>query len=224
MIDPDTTWQRARRPEQIAERRSSILAATRELLDEGGLEAAGLNAIARRVGLSKANLYRYFESREAILLELMLDEFRDWCEEVGRALACMKKTGPGQIEPVARLLADQHAARPRLGRLFHALPGIIEHNISLETAIAFKSSALHLLEDLSRRLARVFPEFGEEDAAQFLMHWYMGICGAWAHCHPHPVIEQAMEHLGKAEMMRPYAETIYAMAVPMLRGILKSQR
>ncbi len=219
MTEPDTSWQRARSPEQIAERRVSILDATGDLLDEGGVEAAGLNAIARQVGLSKANLYRYFESREAILLELLLTEFRRWSDEVASDLDTMDAEHTAPIEWIARRLAARHAARPRLGMLFHALPGIIEHNISLETAIDFKTNALALMEGLSGRLERNIPGLSADSAARFLMHWLMAVCGAWPHCHPHQVINQAMQHLGKADLMQPYEETIYAMAVTMLHGV-----
>ena len=41
-----------------------------------GLDGTGLNAIAREAGLSKPNLYVYFESREAILLRLLLKGIR----------------------------------------------------------------------------------------------------------------------------------------------------
>ena len=61
-------FERARQPEQKELRREAILEAATELLAEKGLHDISLSAIARRAKLSKANLYRYFESREAIFL------------------------------------------------------------------------------------------------------------------------------------------------------------
>ena len=61
------SWQRARRPEQKQQRQSAIIAAARKLVDEGGVDNATLSAIAKSAGISKANCYRYYESREAIL-------------------------------------------------------------------------------------------------------------------------------------------------------------
>src|SRR2546423_11038304 len=37
-----------------------------------------LNELSRRVGLAKSNVLRYFESREAVLLELLDNAWRDW--------------------------------------------------------------------------------------------------------------------------------------------------
>jgi AcrR family transcriptional regulator len=45
------------------------LRATRELLHEGGLAAAGTDAISARSGVSKATLYRHWPSRVAIIAE-----------------------------------------------------------------------------------------------------------------------------------------------------------
>ena len=218
MAESEATWQRARSPEQVAERRAAILQAAGELIDEGGLDAAGLNAIARRVGLSKPNLYRYFETREAILLELALDAFCAWSDQVGQELGGSADGADQQtIESVARVLARTCARQPRLGLLMNALPGIIEHNISLDTAIAFKAKAYALFNQTAEQLAGVLPGLGQTNAGDFLWLWSMAACGSWPHCHPNPIIEQAMKHLGMDAMMQTYEDTIYRFAVPLLR-------
>ncbi|MBX2851937.1 MAG: TetR/AcrR family transcriptional regulator [Phycisphaeraceae bacterium] len=217
MSDPETTWQRARSPEQIAERRADILRAAGELIDEGGLDSAGLNAIARRVGLSKANLYRYFESREAILLDLTLAAFHSWCDQVIQELSDLAGGTRVSIETVASTLAKRYAQRPRLGILVHALPGIIEHNISLETAIDFKANAFEQLQQIAKRLSDILPELSEPNATQFLWLWSTAASGAWPHCHPHPIIQQAINHLGMEAMAKGYEETIHQFAVSLLR-------
>ncbi len=58
-------WRRARRPELKEQRRTAILDAARTMLDNKGLGGSGLNALAREAGMSKVNVYQYFESREA---------------------------------------------------------------------------------------------------------------------------------------------------------------
>lgn len=47
----------------------AILTATAELLDEGGLPAATMDAIAARSGASKATLYKHWPSRTAVAAE-----------------------------------------------------------------------------------------------------------------------------------------------------------
>jgi AcrR family transcriptional regulator len=49
---------------------ASILRATGELLDEGGLERLTMEAVAQRAGTSIGTLYRYFPNRDALLIAL----------------------------------------------------------------------------------------------------------------------------------------------------------
>ena len=100
-LPADGAWQRARRPEQKAERRRAILEATLALVDESGVEGATLSEIARRAGLSKANCYRYFESREAILLELTLADSAAWMTDIEGCLA--ELAGSGDVDAVISL-------------------------------------------------------------------------------------------------------------------------
>ena len=64
-------FQRARRPEQKEERRLRLLTVARAALVSGvAIEGLSLSSIARDAGMAKANTYRYFESREALLRDV----------------------------------------------------------------------------------------------------------------------------------------------------------
>ncbi|MFC0128943.1 TetR/AcrR family transcriptional regulator [Ralstonia solanacearum] len=52
-------------------RREAILAAAKDVFEEVGFEQATMSEITARVGGSKATLYRYFESKEALFMELV---------------------------------------------------------------------------------------------------------------------------------------------------------
>jgi len=52
-------------------RREAFLDAAQAIFQELSFENASMSAIAERVGSSKATLYRYFESKEALFLELV---------------------------------------------------------------------------------------------------------------------------------------------------------
>ena len=72
------SFQRARKPEEQKLRREAILAAAAELFDAEGPQGAGLNAIAAKAGFTKSNVYRYFESREEVLMSLFLSELESF--------------------------------------------------------------------------------------------------------------------------------------------------
>jgi AcrR family transcriptional regulator len=80
------TFQRARSEEQREERRQAILGAAAEMLSEMQVADISLNELSRRAGLAKSNVLRYFESREAILLELLDSAWQDWLARLARDL------------------------------------------------------------------------------------------------------------------------------------------
>src|SRR3978361_234799 len=72
------TFQRARSEEQRESRRRAILDTAAAMLTEMPVADLSLNELSRRVGLAKSNVLRYFESREAVLLELLHAASQEW--------------------------------------------------------------------------------------------------------------------------------------------------
>ena len=80
-------FQRARNQEQREARRQAILGAAAAMLAEMPVAEVTLNELSRRAGLAKSNVLRYFESREAVLLELLDSAWQDWLAQLERDLA-----------------------------------------------------------------------------------------------------------------------------------------
>jgi len=102
--------------------RERLLAAARELIEEGGYGSASVAAIAERAGVAAGTLYRHFSSKE----ELFVQVFRSVCEGEERAMraAAASATG-GAVERLEALLATfaQRALRnPRLAWALLAEP------------------------------------------------------------------------------------------------------
>ena len=73
MKPPDTAagvGSRRGRPRSEA-RRQAILRAAFELLGEHGLEATSMDAVADRAGVSKATIYRWWDSKELLALDAL---------------------------------------------------------------------------------------------------------------------------------------------------------
>src|ERR1039457_1529560 len=90
-----TTFQRARSEEQREVRRRAILDAAAAMLAEMPVAQVTLNELSRRVGLAKSNVLRYFESREAVLLELLDSAWQDWLGGLGPDLGPAGLRGAG---------------------------------------------------------------------------------------------------------------------------------
>src|SRR5260370_29307804 len=88
-------FQRARSEEQREARRRAILGAAAAMLAEMPAAEVPLNELSRRAGLAKSNVPRYFESRDAVLLELLGSAWQDWLIGLDRDLA-------GSLDPDAR--------------------------------------------------------------------------------------------------------------------------
>ncbi|WP_279582532.1 TetR/AcrR family transcriptional regulator [Fodinicola feengrottensis] len=109
-----TDFQRARRPEQIQARRAAILDVAAQLLTEHPIADISLRELSARVGLAKSNVLRYFDSREAIFLEILDRTQREWLDALEIALPQVR-FGPGAYEreiALASAIADAAVGCP----------------------------------------------------------------------------------------------------------------
>jgi AcrR family transcriptional regulator len=179
------TFQRARKPEEISIRRAAILAAAAELFDAEGPEGAGLNAIAARAGFTKSNVYRYFESREAVLLRLFVSDFAAMVGELEENLAGLE---PGDIDATARVAARAFLDHPRVCKMLGILSSVLERNVSEAGVIRLKTDMRDLTLRVAAALARAVPQLTAEDCG-----WAVGIVGAfvsgiWPIANPPPIV------------------------------------
>jgi AcrR family transcriptional regulator len=142
--------------------RAQTLQEIRELgarqVDEGGLAALSLNAIAKQMGMSGPALYRYFASRDELLAALITDGYAEITRTVEEAAA-------GGGDATARLTAVADAYRGwalahprRYALLFGERP---EGFRDPEEAIAAIQGAMGVLLEIVAELAGDEP--GEPD-------------------------------------------------------------
>jgi len=158
------TFQRARSEEQRQVRRRAILDTAAAMLDEMPVADVTLNELSRRVGLAKSNVLRYFDSREAILLELLDDFLADWLRDLEQDLAAgidADAAPQDRAHRLAEVISASLAARPVLCDLFGAQGGVLEHNVSVEVVTRHKRTSLALLDTLAGLVRRHLPEIGD---------------------------------------------------------------
>lgn len=156
------TFQRARSEEQREIRRQAILDAATAMLDEMPVADVTLNELSRRVGLAKSNVLRYFESREAVLFELLEQAIGTWLAELPDELAAgVDPRSPDRGDQVAAVLGASLARRTALLDLINAQTGVLEHNVSVEVVLQHKRSAIAGIETTADLLRRYVPELGD---------------------------------------------------------------
>jgi AcrR family transcriptional regulator len=189
------TFQRARSEEQREIRRRAILDTAAAMLDEMPVAEVSLNELSRRVGLAKSNVLRYFESREAVLLELLDHFLRDWLAELSNELAAdidPRLSAAERAGRLAEVLSRSLAARPVLCDLFGAQGGVLEHNVSVEVVLRHKRASLDSLENMVGLVRRHVPELG--DGAQTVCLQAMIMAGALStYCSPPASVLAAYE-------------------------------
>jgi TetR/AcrR family transcriptional regulator len=184
-----TSFQRARKPEEIQARRETLLAAAAELFDAEGPLGAGLNAIAARAGFTKSNVYRYFESREEVLLSLFLDEMGQLVPALAAAIAA---TPEDDLDALAQVLTTEFASRQRLGQLTTILSSTLEANVSEDTIVMVKRTMGGMLAEIAAALRTRLPRASAEDAIWAVTMIGSLIAGMWPGAHPAPAAERVL--------------------------------
>ncbi|KOV79643.1 TetR/AcrR family transcriptional regulator [Nocardia sp. NRRL S-836] len=217
------TFQRARTEEQREVRRRAILETTSAMLDEKPVAEVTLNELSRRVGLAKTAVLRYFESREAVLLDLMDDRTATWLTELEHELA--RGVGPDRsavdrAEQVADVLSRSLADRTALCDLYGAQGGVLEHNVSVDVVRRHKKASLDNLAVMAGLVRRHLPEVGGQ--AEHLCLTVLLVAGALsAYASPPPSLLAVYESEPELAVHRVELRTALRLAITTsLLGVL----
>jgi len=166
----------------------------REILDvaashflEGGLEGASINAMARESGISKESFYRYFESKEHLLMAVIdreLEQYKhkitrlseDWdSTRIRESLLNLAETLLGLLmtdrqQAVRRLIFSQTKRAPEFGRHYWEIGPQLAYGI-LES---FFATLAGRTEFPARTLSRSFVALVLHD---LMLQRSCGVCG-----------------------------------------------
>lgn len=188
-------FRRARTEEQREVRRRAILDMASAMLDEMPVAAVTLNELSRRVGLAKPNVLRYFESREAVLLELLDHFLQEWLTQLAGELAAgVDRSLPlaGRAAAVVEILSRTLSGRAVLCDLFGAQGSVLEHNVSVEVVARYKRASLERLTTMAGLLREHLPELGA-DAEFYSLQTLLAAGALAAYSAPPPSLRAAYE-------------------------------
>ncbi len=163
------------------------------MLAEMPVAKLSLNELSRRTGLAKSNVLRYFESREAVLLEVLQAEMRDWAAELERTPPPAGGTPRERGDRLAETLAASLARRPVLCDLLAAQAAVLEHNISTEVAVRHKHAAWQNTQTLIELVRRLLPELGVEGASGLVETTVLTAMAAWPCSRPSEALRAAYD-------------------------------
>jgi len=215
-------FQRARRPEQVDRRREAILTAAAAALDAQPFREVTLAAIAKRAGLVASGVLRYFDSREAIFSEVLGTDIDDWLEDLHHELGAPQPDLPRHEAATrfAAACARTAAARPRLCELLSVSGSILEHNVTVDSAKAFKQRNLRQLQDLADLLRAHVPDVPAGAAMQFATAAPALVTGTWPHARPSEAVAKAIDELAYPSVATGYTRYLATSLANQLVGAI----
>ena len=221
------TFQRARSEEQREIRRAGILDTASTMLREAPVATLTLNELARRVGLAKSNVLRYFESREAVLLDLLTSELDAWLTAVRGALGPPTDAEPAGTRQtrLVSVLVDTLQARPVLCDLLSAQAAVLERNVSPAVAARYKRDMIADLEELAGLVREQIPALSPAAARTFAGTALMMTGAVWPHAHPSEAMKTAYaREPALAAPALDFTGTLSGMLYTFLTGLLATSR
>jgi AcrR family transcriptional regulator len=216
-------FRRARSDEQRELRRQAILRVAADMVAQMPVADISLNELSRRVGLAKSNVLRYFESREAVLLELLDTAWRDWLQRLGTDL-------PRAVDPAAPVATRYPRVAATItaslvgDRLFCELisvsSAVLEHNVSPEVARRYKLAAIantHALADLVRAH---LGELSADGATYAAAGTLIATTGIWPLTQPSKAMLSVYEDPEMAALRLDFGTALEEMLATVLAGCL----
>jgi AcrR family transcriptional regulator len=200
-----TTFQRARSDEQRAIRRQTILDTAAAMLEEMPVAELSLNELSRRVGLAKSNVLRYFDSREAVLLELLGSLTREWLEHLAREIPSAVSARAGferRAEQLAGVMARSVAERPVLCDLLGAQAAVLEHNVSSDAIASFKRRGIAQAAEFGDLIGQALPELSDDQTWRLVVGVFLLTSSLWAHATPPQAVLDAYDQIPELRSMR----------------------
>jgi AcrR family transcriptional regulator len=211
-------FARARQPEQRQARRSAILSAARVLVGTTGPMSLSLNELGRCSLVSKPNIYRYFESREDVLVTLCLEELEQF-------IGALQQTLPhvdDRIDAVAEHLVQGYCARPLMCQLLGMLSPVLEHNLSVARLTVVKRDMCSLTFRAAGLLGARLPWLGG-DATWVIQSLSFHVASLWPAANPAEHASQVFELKEFAPFRPSFQHDLQRFLVVILNGLAPSR-
>lgn len=169
-------FQRARNAEQKDIRINEILDAATELYDTTIYQNITMVSIAEKLNFSRANLYKYFSTKEEIYLYVMLREFHLWVED----LQDISSNEPFLSEKeFFRLWAETLFKHERFLKLYSIHNTVLAKNSSVEILVTFRKKVYNFAIELKKILKNYIPCLTEQQLNYFMQYQLDYIVGLY---------------------------------------------
>jgi len=197
-MENQVDWVRARSDEQIEQRINEIVDATARLYEENRFEDITFAMIAKEANFTRSNLYRYFQTKEDIFLELLKHDIATWRKDILETFTDV----PSSLHEVAETSVDLILKHKRMVGLFTILFILLEPNASFKALTSFKQNITEEIGTVAQFLNTALPFPSVEVATEYLTAQSYLVIGA------HPMMNltqkqiEAMQTIGQETQTR----------------------
>lgn len=212
-----TLRERARSEHDKMQRRRAIVDAARRLFAERGLAGFAMADVAARAGVVKGTLYLYWPTREELLLSVLEELLWQWLDELDGRLD--ETRAPAAPRKLAAIVCDSLASHEPLGRLLAVLQTVLEHNVSRESIVRFKSELWLRMAATGARLERLVP-LGVGQGARVLLHLNALLVGLVQMAESAPLVQELLSAPPLAALKVELPRELRAALVIYFRGLM----
>jgi AcrR family transcriptional regulator len=109
------------RAERKAQSRRRILDSAREVFFRDGFMAANLDEVAELAGVAKGTLYRYFESKADLYVEVLADNGDVYTQKMSEVVADINTPASDTVNALSRFYLDWWLRHPEYFQIFWAI-------------------------------------------------------------------------------------------------------
>ncbi len=214
--------QRAINPEQKEERRQIILDVALQLFQAANYAAVNMVAVAEAAQIAKGTVYLYFQTKEALFLALLTQEFERWFDRVDVGLRATAQ--PMSIDNFTAFMVETLAAHPALVRLIAILHVILEQNIDFATALQFKEMLLRHVNHTGPLMESALPFLRPDEGMQLLLRLHALVIGLQHMAEPAPLIREALAESHLALFRVDFHSEFFMLLQTLLLGLAARDR
>jgi AcrR family transcriptional regulator len=186
--------KRARKPEEITDRKREILRVCNDIYNQSGFDGVNMKSISEKTSFSRPTIYTYYKTKESILLDLLSEEYSSWSIEVERTLMNSPKSDKKKL---CNILTDSVVAHDTMMKILCLNLHAMENNASMDELIKFKKAAHVSYSRIENGIIHMFPEAEKQNISLFLSIFFSYIDGVYYLAHPTEKQKEAMKAAGE---------------------------
>lgn len=203
-------FQRARTEMQKQLRIDEILNATASLYEKYPYEKITFSLIAKEYNLTRSNIYKYFQKKEDIFLELLSQDIIDWGDTLEKELQPLiaETDNEKKLDSFAKICSKVILNYERMLKLFSIQFTLLVENATFENILKYKSTLIETSHKLVENIHVIFPQYTLDECENFYYMQYAFICGLYPLTHLSAKHQKALETVGDKYLLNDFSSCL----------------